>query len=64
MTHARTHARTHAHGANYNLPPASRAGDNNNLDKFLIHILLDKLKIKNDLTRNILRGKPIPRPWD
>ena len=29
MTHARTHARTHAHGANYNLPPASRAGDNN-----------------------------------
>ena len=27
MTHARTHARTHAHGANYNLPPASRAGD-------------------------------------
>ena len=23
-----THARTHAHGANYNLPPASRAGDN------------------------------------
>ena len=27
-THARTHARTHAHGANYNLPPASRAGDN------------------------------------
>ena len=28
MTHARTHARTHAHGANYNLPPASRAGDN------------------------------------
>ena len=29
MTHARTHARTHAHGANYNLPPASRAGDKN-----------------------------------
>ena len=29
VTHARTHARTHAHGANYNLPPASRAGDNN-----------------------------------
>ena len=33
MTHARTHAcihaRTHTHGANYNLPPASRAGDNN-----------------------------------
>ena len=28
MTHARTHARTHAHGANYDLPPASRAGDN------------------------------------
>ena len=28
-THARTHARTHAHGANYNLPPASRAGDKN-----------------------------------
>ena len=28
MIHARTHARTHAHGANYNLPPASRAGDN------------------------------------
>ena len=28
MTHVRTHARTHAHGANYNLPPASRAGDN------------------------------------
>ena len=28
VTHARTHARTHAHGANYNLPPASRAGDN------------------------------------
>ena len=27
MTHARTHARTHAHGANYDLPPASRAGD-------------------------------------
>ena len=24
-----THARTHTHGANYNLPPASRAGDNN-----------------------------------
>ena len=23
------HARTHTHGANYNLPPASRAGDNN-----------------------------------
>ena len=23
-----THARTHTHGANYNLPPASRAGDN------------------------------------
>ena len=23
-----THARTHAHGANYDLPPASRAGDN------------------------------------
>ena len=21
------HARTHTHGANYNLPPASRAGD-------------------------------------
>ena len=29
MTHARTHARTHAHGANYDLPPASRVGDNN-----------------------------------
>ena len=29
VTHARTHARTHAHGANYNLPPASRAGDKN-----------------------------------
>ena len=28
VTHARTHARTHAHGANYDLPPASRAGDN------------------------------------
>ena len=27
VTHARTHARTHAHGANYDLPPASRAGD-------------------------------------
>ena len=27
MTHARTHARTHTHGANYNLPPASRVGD-------------------------------------
>ena len=26
--HARMHARTHAHGANYDLPPASRAGDN------------------------------------
>ena len=26
-THAHTHARTHAHGANYDLPPASRAGD-------------------------------------
>ena len=26
--HAPTHARTHAHGANYNLPPASQAGDN------------------------------------
>ena len=24
-----THARTHAHGANYDLPPASRAGDKN-----------------------------------
>ena len=23
-----THARMHTHGANYNLPPASRAGDN------------------------------------
>ena len=29
VTHARTHARTHAHGANYDLPPASRAGDKN-----------------------------------
>ena len=28
MTHARTDACTHTHGANYNLPPASRAGDN------------------------------------
>ena len=28
MTHARTHSRTHTHGANYNLLPASRAGDN------------------------------------
>ena len=27
VTHARTHARTHAHGANYDLPPVSRAGD-------------------------------------
>ena len=27
--HARTDARTHTHGANYNLPPASRAGDKN-----------------------------------
>ena len=27
MTHACTHARTHTHGANYNLPPASREGD-------------------------------------
>ena len=34
MTHARTHARTHAHGANYDLPPASRAGDKNT-DPFL-----------------------------
>ena len=24
-----THSRTHTHGANYNLPPVSRAGDNN-----------------------------------
>ena len=29
VTHARTHPRTHTHGANYNLPPASRAGDKN-----------------------------------
>ena len=35
---------------------------NDNLDKSLKHIMLDKLKIKNDHTRNILRGKPIPRP--
>ena len=29
----RTHARTHAHGANYDLPPASRAGDNDVMPK-------------------------------
>ena len=37
---------------------------NDNLDKSLIHLILDKLKIQNDLTRNILKGKPIPRSWD
>ena len=31
MTHARTHAHTHTYGANYNLPPASRAGDKNSI---------------------------------
>ena len=31
VTHARTHARTHAHGANYDLPLASRAGDKKTL---------------------------------
>ena len=36
MTHARTHARTHAHGANYDLPPASRAGDNKNRHRSII----------------------------
>ena len=37
---------------------------NDNLDKSSIHLILDKLKIQNDLTRNILKGKPIPRSWD
>ena len=36
MTHARTHARTHAHGANYDLPPASRAGDKNGALMFIV----------------------------
>ena len=40
VTHARTHTRTHAHGANYNLPPASRAGDNYPLLYELQHINL------------------------
>ena len=39
MTHARTHARTHAHGANYDLPPASRAGDKNWLSAILSEII-------------------------
>ena len=30
----------------------------------LIHLIFDKLKIQNDLTRNILKGKLIPRSWD
>ena len=47
MTHARTHARTHAHGANYDLPPASRAGDNKIL--FLTQlIILFNLPAKGD----------------
>ena len=29
VTHSHTHARTHTHGANYNLPPGSWAGDKN-----------------------------------
>ena len=39
-------------------------GINDNLDKSLIHLILDKLKIQNDLTHNILKGKPIPGSWD
>ena len=30
---------------------------NDNFDESLIHIMLGKLTIQNDLTRNILRGK-------
>ena len=30
----------------------------------MIHIMLDELKIKNNLTRNKLTGKPTPTPWD
>ena len=37
---------------------------NDNFNKSLIHIMLDKLTIQNDLTSNILRGKPIPGSWD
>ena len=37
---------------------------NDNFNKSLIHIMLDKLTIQNYLTRNILRGKPIVRSWD
>ena len=42
MTHARTHARTHAHGANYDLPPASRAGDKKIIKKDPGLILIQK----------------------
>ena len=31
MTDTRMHRHTHTHGANYNLPPAHRAGDKNRL---------------------------------
>ena len=50
-THARTHARTHTHGANYNLPPASRAGDCN---KFYCNLTFCKLNTYLILTNAYL----------
>ena len=35
-----THARTHTHGANYNLPPASRAGDKNKIVECKLYTLM------------------------
>ena len=56
VTHARTqarmHARTHAHGANYNLPPASRAGDKKSTNETISRHLASYLHIgmSRDLT--------------
>ena len=44
------HARTHTHGANYNLPPASRAGDNN------------IVQIKTTNNQNNIRYAHTPQP--
>ena len=53
MTHARTYARTHTHGANYNLPPASRAGDNKMSNTCHNEETYGKIKVKQtNLTKN------------
>ena len=41
-----THARTHTHGANYNFPPARRAGDNKNYVPFGEDIFINERDIR------------------